>query len=93
MDEILARVCLVSGLTVQDIISKSRREDVVAARALFARKSKEVYGYSQTAIGRKINRTHANVQYLQARIKPSAFYNYYKREYDLQASDPEKAGI
>lgn len=81
MEEILRRVCELTGFSEEEIKGRGKRQDIVAARALFARKCMNL-GYSQTAIGRRINRTHSDVQYLQMRYKLTAFYRDYLKNYE-----------
>lgn len=81
MEEILQKICSLTGFSAQEITDRIRREDIVAARALFARKCMKL-GYSQTAIGRRICRGHSDIQYLQIRYKPTAFFEEYNNKYE-----------
>lgn len=75
--EILQKVCDASGIMPHDILSKTRKREVVIARQLFCYLTMTYYNYTLVQVGRFLNRDHSTVihsvnaytDYLQMKYK------------------------
>lgn len=67
IDTVIKVTAEVVGVTVEEILSKSRRTDVVAARKVIAYRLRKDYDFSTTAIGQRLNRDRTSVLYLLKR--------------------------
>ena len=64
LNDILQLCCAEFDVTIEDAISKSRKEDFVYVRISFIKISKDIYGYSFEKMSKIINRTKSDVNYL-----------------------------
>lgn len=75
--EILQKVCDASGIMPHDILSKTRKREVVIARQLFCYLTMTYYNYTLVQVGRFLSRDHSTVihsvnaytDYLQMKYK------------------------
>ena len=69
IDDIIKTVSIMSGVSVADIVGKSRKEDILKSRQYVCW---EAYrkGHTLSAIGKKMNMGHPNVHH-----SVKAFYN------------------
>lgn len=75
--EILQKVCDASGIMPHDILSKTRKREVVIARQLFCYLTMTYYNYTLVQVGRFLARDHSTVihsvnaytDYLQMKYK------------------------
>lgn len=75
--EILQKVCDASGIMPHDILSKTRKRDIVIARQLFCYLTMTYYNYTLVQVGRFLSRDHSTVihsvnaytDYLQMKYK------------------------
>lgn len=73
MEEIINVVSLTTGLSVDEILSDSQLESVVAARAYIAREGNK-RGFSDRKIAYAINRDRTSVVYYRKHYKPTFYY-------------------
>lgn len=59
--QILMRVCQKTGFSIQEICSKTRKRDIVDARFVYFRRSREKTGASLAVIGELVEKDHASV--------------------------------
>ena len=64
IDAVIKVTAEVVGVTVEEILSKSRRTDVVAARKVIVYRLRKDYDFGSTAIGQRLNRDRTSVLYL-----------------------------
>jgi chromosomal replication initiation ATPase DnaA len=74
MIQLIRKINLYSGITFEQIVSKSRKKDICFARAIFCHEMRFKLGYNTYQIAEIINQTHKNVCY----ITNKAYYNYQK---------------
>lgn len=75
--EILQKVCDASGIMPHDILSKTRKREVVIARQLFCYLTMTYYNFTLVQVGRFLSRDHSTVihsvnaytDYLQMKYK------------------------
>ena len=78
MENILKQISKVSKLSEEEIRGKNRRQDIVAARVLFAEKASQK-GYPQNAIGRFLGgKNHSSISHLMRKYKPCIYYYNFK---------------
>jgi chromosomal replication initiation ATPase DnaA len=58
---VLMAVCRLTGVSPEDVKSKSRRLDVVIVRQVYCYAARELTGASMKGIGEVVNRDHATV--------------------------------
>ena len=61
LDAILSIICRASGVAKEDILSKSRKREVVAARQAYCYYAKQRTNHSLLVIGDLVDRDHATV--------------------------------
>lgn len=83
-DDVLRRVCDLTGIAPQDVMSNTRRRPVVIARQMVMWALWRHPSLSTTAIGTLMGRTHALVIYSFEQIEfMRSKANIYKKVYDI----------
>lgn len=78
---ILNKVIQVSGITLNQLKSNSRKSEFVAARVLFIRKAIEL-GYTQRIVAECLNRDRSMIPFYIKRYKQTKLYNDYEERYN-----------
>lgn len=64
MQEVIALICQFYNFTYEDIVSRTRRQDVSDARCVFARFSREKLKLTYAEIGKFIERDHSTILHM-----------------------------
>lgn len=84
--EILQKVCDASGIMPHDILSKTKKREVVIVRQLFCYLTMTYYNYTLVQIGRFLNRDHSTVIY-----SVNAYTDYLQMKYKNETAIYEDA--
>ena len=84
--EILQKVCDASGIIPHDILSKTRKREVVIARQLFCYLTMTFYNYTLVQVGRFLNRDHSTVIH-----SVNAYTDYLQMKYKMETAIYEDA--
>lgn len=61
VEKILDKGCKLWGVTMNDVLGRSRKQPIPLVRAMIAKTIREVYGYPFMKIGDILNRNHATI--------------------------------
>lgn len=84
--EILQKVCDASGIMPHDILSKTRKREVVIARQLFCYLTMTYYNYTLVQVGRFLSRDHSTVIH-----SVNAYTDYLQMKYKMETAIYEDA--
>ena len=91
---ILTTVAYAFGLSVEAMIGKQRREEVVAARVCYITKVHDLLGFTWVEIGRTLRRDHSTI--IHAYKRRDYYQDRFRLEWDsidaTLTADPEAAG-